>query len=230
MQRALVVGLAFALLAPAQAGVDPEIHNICKDSKDYSGCVQTHTVGIQVPTKMSEECWKDDDNNRLCVASEGEDRFGLPKKEGWIYWTDINGNVSYFEWDGKRRRANGWPKSVDYKIIHKGETRYIGRNVLFRYMQDPTPSRSATIGSANTYCSGTGAYLSCNTTPAPTITIPGSTGGAISERYLYVFDCKESTWVYYNEKGKPSGKWIKDTSSHPSCKEINELPVLEYKL
>ena len=152
------------------------------------------------------------------------------KKEGWIYWTDINGNVSYFEWDGKRRRANGWPKSVDYKIIHKGETRYIGRNVLFRYMQDPTPSRSATIGSANTYCSGTGAYLSCNTTPAPTITIPGSTGGAISERYLYVFDCKESTWVYYNEKGKPSGKWIKDTSSHPSCKEINELPVLEYKL
>ncbi len=218
------------MFAPAQAGIDPVIHNICIDSKDYTGCVQSQTVGIQVPTRVSEECWKDDDNDRLCVASEGEDRFGLPKKEGWIYWTDINGNVSYYEWDGKRRWENGRPRPVFYMIPHKSEPRYIGSNQLFRYMQNPTPSRSATIGSANTYCSGSGAYLSCKTTPAPTITIPGNAGGTITERLLYVFDCKESTWVYYNENGRPSGKWLKDTSTQPSCKEIKELPILEYKL
>lgn len=230
MRQALVAGLAFALLAPAQASIAPEVHNICKDAKDYSGCVQTQTLGIQVPTKVLEECWKDEYSDRLCVADGGNDAFGLPKKEGWIYWTTQEGHVWYLEWDGKRRRANGWPRPASYKIIHKGETRYIGVNQVVRYEQGPIASRSATIGSSNTYCNAFGSYLSCSTTPAPTITIPGSAGGTVTERLLYVFDCKELTWVNYKENGKPSGKWLKDPSIHPSCKEINELPVLEYAL
>lgn len=230
MRRALLAGLVFALLAPAQAGIDPKVHNICKDAKDYTGCVQTQTLGIQVPTKMSEECWKDDDGDRLCVADGGTDAFGLPKKEGWIYWTDQDGKIWYLEWDGKRRRANGTPKSIEYKIIHKGETRYIGRRGLIRWAQGATASRSATIGSANTYCSGAGSYLNCRTTPAPTITIPGSAGGAVSTPAVLVIDCKESTWVYYRGEGKPAGDWKKAASDFEICKEINELPTLEYSL
>lgn len=230
MRRALLAGLVFALLAPAQAGIDPKLHDICKDAKDYTGCVQTQTLGIQIPTKVSEECWKDDDGDRLCVADGGTDTFGLPKKEGWIYWTDQDGKIWYIEWDGKRRRANGTPRPVNYKIIHKGETRYIAANQLVRYAQGSTASRSATIGSANTYCSGAGSYLNCRTTPAPTITIPGSAGGVVTNRLLYVFDCKELTWNYYKENGRPWGNWENYPSGHPSCKEINELPQLEYSL
>ena len=229
-KRALVAGLVFALLSPAQAGIDPQVHNTCKDVKDYTGCVQTQTLGIQMPTKVSEECWKDDEGDRLCVAGAGTDAFGLPKKEGWIYWTDQDGKITYYEWDGKRRRANGTPRTVAYKITHKGETRYIAGKQIVRYSQRPTASRSATIGSANTYCTGASSYLNCRTTPATTITIPGSAGGIVTNRLLYVYDCKELTWNYYKENGRPWGDWGKDSSGHPSCKEINELPLLEYAL
>ena len=229
-RRALVAGLVFALVAPVQAGIDPKVHNICKDAKDYTGCVQTQTLGIQVPTKVSEECWKNDDGDRLCVADGGTDAFGLPKKEGWIYWTDQYGRLSYYEWDGKRRNKDGKPQSLYYKIIHKGETRYIAKKVFFRWQQAATPDRSATIGSANTYCSGAGSYLNCRTTPAPSITIPGNAGGTVTNNLLYVFDCKESTGVYYKDNGRPLGNWEKDPSGHPWCKDINELPLMEYAL
>ena len=102
--------------------------------------------------------------------------------------------------------------------------------MLIRWAQGATASRSATIGSANTYCSEAGSYLSCSTTPAPTITIPGNAGGAVSTPALLVIDCKESTWVYYRGEGKPAGDWKKKTSGFEICKEINELPTLEYSL
>lgn len=45
----LALPLAFALVAPASARVDPEIHKICASVQDYLGCVQAQTADPASP-------------------------------------------------------------------------------------------------------------------------------------------------------------------------------------
>ena len=40
MKRFLILPLIFGVSLPLQAGVDPEVQKLCKDVKDYLGCVK----------------------------------------------------------------------------------------------------------------------------------------------------------------------------------------------
>jgi len=40
MKRFLILPLLLGVSLPLQAGVDPEVHKLCKDVKDYLGCVK----------------------------------------------------------------------------------------------------------------------------------------------------------------------------------------------
>ena len=43
MKRLLLLPLLLGLTSPAQAGVDPEVHKMCLQAKDYLGCVKAQT-------------------------------------------------------------------------------------------------------------------------------------------------------------------------------------------
>ena len=44
MRRFLILPLLLGVSLPLQAGVDPEVHKLCKDVKDYLGCVKAQTT------------------------------------------------------------------------------------------------------------------------------------------------------------------------------------------
>ena len=37
------LSLIFAVFLPVQSAVDPEVHNLCKDAKDYQGCINANS-------------------------------------------------------------------------------------------------------------------------------------------------------------------------------------------
>ena len=43
MRRLLILPLLLGVSLPVQAGVDPEVHKLCKDVKDYMGCVKAQS-------------------------------------------------------------------------------------------------------------------------------------------------------------------------------------------
>ena len=49
MKLLLLLPLLLGLSSPVQARVDPEVHKLCKDVKDYLGCVkaQSGIFGVQ---------------------------------------------------------------------------------------------------------------------------------------------------------------------------------------
>ena len=87
---------------------------------------------------IKEECWETANKGKRCVAKSGFDKFGLPKKEGWIYRIFDDGAISYMEWDGKKEGADGYPAPVAYWISHEQKFRYAGiRFVLRRDQKRP---------------------------------------------------------------------------------------------
>ena len=51
MRRLLILPFLLGVSLPVQAGVDPEVHQLCKDVKDYLGCVKAQTGEIKSQNK-----------------------------------------------------------------------------------------------------------------------------------------------------------------------------------
>jgi hypothetical protein len=49
----LSASLFAAAAAPALANVDPDVHKLCVDARDYAGCIQMQQQGAESPTKLS---------------------------------------------------------------------------------------------------------------------------------------------------------------------------------
>jgi hypothetical protein len=81
---------------------------------------------------IKDKCWEAAEKGKRCVAKSGFDKFGLPKKEGWIYRVFDDGAVSYMEWDGKKEGADGYPEPVAYWISHEQKFRYAGIRFILR--------------------------------------------------------------------------------------------------
>ena len=45
--------LISAAAIPAFATIDPELHQLCVDARDYSGCIKMHQQGAESPTTLS---------------------------------------------------------------------------------------------------------------------------------------------------------------------------------
>ena len=50
--KRLLLPLLAALTLPVQAGVDPEVHKLCKDVKDYLGCVKAQSGNALAPSRI----------------------------------------------------------------------------------------------------------------------------------------------------------------------------------
>ena len=75
----LLATALFAIGARASlAEVDPKIHSLCLEAKDYLGCVKamekSNNLGSNVTGRV-EECWGD-----WCLAKSGRDVLGKLKK------------------------------------------------------------------------------------------------------------------------------------------------------
>ena len=91
---------------------------------------------------IKDKCWETAGaKGKRCVAKSGFDKFGLPKKEGWIYRVFDDGAISYMEWDGKKEGADGYHEPVAYWISHEEKFRYAGiRFILRRDQKQPAQS------------------------------------------------------------------------------------------
>lgn len=81
---------------------------------------------------IKDKCWETATKGKRCVAKSGFDKFGLPKKEGWIYRVFDDGAISYMEWDGKKEGPDGYPEPVAYWISHEQRFRYAGIRFILR--------------------------------------------------------------------------------------------------
>ena len=240
MKRLLVISLASASVAigaiPVLAEVDPKIHKLCIEAKDYSGCVRSMKgESSSSDAVATEKCWGSG-LSRKCLAKDGLDQFGMPKIVDWIYENEANGGLTYREADiEKINKTNDWKFKFVF-IPHKGQKRYWGIRTVARWRYNATagtPSSSTTIGNASTSCTSYGSTASCSTTPAPTINLPGTApkpGGIASQSGVTVFDCKDKTaGMYLN--GKSIKKWQKNKWV-PNCSDVpfDEFEVLNYKL
>ena len=66
MNRLLLPLLAaFALPTAVNAGVDPAVHNICKDVKDYMGCVKANSKEFLEEDKNAKRTFTRDDGKTV---------------------------------------------------------------------------------------------------------------------------------------------------------------------
>jgi len=241
MKKITVICLTSATIGigaiPALAEVDPKIHKLCIEAKDYAGCVKSmnsQSESANATSETDEKCWGNG-LERICLAKGGMDNLGMPKLIGWFYQYGAGGNIQYYEADLERTMSLNEPKFKRYFIPHKGQKRYIGLKSVNRVFVNAKPGysgSSTTIGSASTSCSTYGGQTFCNTTPALTINIPGRSSQPAkidTAEGLIVSDCKEQTVGVYFREGK-GVKWHKQTSEACSDIPFEELEVLNFKL
>ncbi len=53
MNRLLLLPLLLGIASPVQARVDPEVHKLCKDVKDYLGCVKAQSGEVKAKPNES---------------------------------------------------------------------------------------------------------------------------------------------------------------------------------
>ena len=200
-------------------------HKKCLEARDYAGCMRVQS-GSRTPAPESahQQC----EPYKWCTATAGMDPLGRPKIEGWRMQYDPSGRSVIY------RRPSFRKANV------RGETnRYVEFEQLVRIVQDPVAAiapTTTTIGSAQTNCTGYGSMVSCSTTPASTITLPGragSTGGIRDVSFITLVDCKDKT-AGMHRNGKLTGKWNKvDPETHyraleDACPIINTLKTSSF--
>jgi len=187
--------------------VTEDMRKACMPAADFEGCIRSF---ISPPS-----------------AREEYDFLGMPKIKEWTMVENRPDNIVYY--------VNEKLTKVNVRSVFG---RYIAYEYVARWNQQATPGRagySTTIGSATTNCYGSGyGSVNCTTTPAPTITIPGSAGtpgGIMQERVVILIDCLERT-----EQRNGAGKWegigqdnYSATFANKWCGKIAELPESEIK-
>lgn len=182
--------------------ITDEMRKGCMPATDYEGCIRSF---LNPPT-----------------LKEENDFLGMSKIKGWKIIEDRPKNIIIYYND----------KSLSKVKVRNTYGRYISFEFVKRWLQEAiagTSDTTQTIGSSFTNCYGSGYGVSCTTTPATTITLPGrsATPGGIRQKSVSVMiDCLEKTARY---DGK--GKWISLDSSISQfadewCEKVNVLPEL----
>lgn len=200
-----------------------DIHSKCTESRDYKGCVDAHSGSSSALQKSDETCFED---GKWCIAQKGIDRTGLPKRVGWLY-TEENNSIVYY--------------SRTHKIKHKGGYgRYVGNYYKYHYYDagaTGTAPIQTSIGMAQTRCDTWGGFgtITCQTRPAPVITIPGRQGrqpGYRTSQGFLVYDCVDKTRGTY-QNGKLIGNWQKfnpDSIGPEKCADIKKRPAMDVNI
>jgi hypothetical protein len=98
MRRLLLAPLLLSLALPAMSSVDPKVHKICMDVKDYVGCVSAHSASPASPgsvnTVINREGLVTNEGN-ICpdgYASKGVGYCGKVNCEQCISFGCLSGN------------------------------------------------------------------------------------------------------------------------------------------
>ena len=164
------------------------IFDLCKDARDFQGCVKTYSNSKRSNIKKSNDL----------------DFLGMPKlreEDGWVDIDDrVNSMINYLSLDVRKVKVRG---------IYG---RYISYPQVLRFYSEPkasTPTEVYSSGITNLNCNEIGATLNC-TGYGPTITTipgnPGSPGGPVQLNRDVVIDCLDNTYKSIDKK-YPTGKW-----------------------
>lgn len=208
----------------AQPSITPEVREACLPAADFLGCVKAFTQPQEPKTNSVQET-----KPRL-------DFLGREPIPGYMAVEDRPANTIWY---------------VDHTNVRKVKARGVfGRYITYEYIKRfyqeavaGTPGYSSTIGSANTYCSGSyGDYsssMNCSTYAAPEINIPGRQAipaGLRQLRAKVFIDCldRKAKWIAisggeYTKKWKSiEGTAITQAVANTNCSKINSLKASSY--
>ena len=193
----------------------------------YKALAAVSTVGIVVIAGIQLTNVLKKGNNKVQL-----DFLGREPIKGWRVVENRPDNTIYY---------------VNHKNVQKVKARGVfGRQITYeyvaRYYQDAVAGRSgysSTIGSATTNCYGSGAFINCTTTPAPTLNIPGRAGipgGVRQDRSKVIIDYLERKAKWIALKGMPhqknwssiEGKLTTQPIADENCGIINSLNPSSY--
>ena len=110
--RRLLLLLPLLFAAPISAEVDPAVHKLCVDAKDYSGCVQTQ---LSLSEKAKSEPKTDATSNPIELTSWQKHLYENPSLKDWA-----EANPSLAE-----KKRKDWVENNDFDI-HACSTKYSG--------------------------------------------------------------------------------------------------------
>ncbi|WP_186544533.1 hypothetical protein [Synechococcus sp. ROS8604] len=210
--KILLAPLLLAVSLPAFAEVDPKIHKLCIEAKDYAGCVliQEGKANEKKSLKTSGICAKQDMSGCGSVfvqVSEGSSLFENPINSNQEL--TINNSVDanrFFEKD-ETEVQNGFT----YRNSSVRQLKI--RGSYGRYLSFWGRSKNEYQGTSGSYNPGSAGSVNCTSTSygygststncsrsgyvAPSYT-PGTSGGIQARWFEYELDCRDRT---YNRKG-----------------------------
>ena len=164
------------------------IFDLCKDARDFQGCVKTYSNSKRSNIKKSNDL----------------DFLGMPKlreEDGWVVIEDrVNRMINYLSIDVRKVMVRGM------------YGRYISYSQVLRYYSEPkasTPTEVYSSGITNLSCDEIGSTLNCSGFGPIITTIPGDPGSPGGPRQLIrdvVIDCLDNTYKSIDKK-YPTGKW-----------------------
>ena len=147
--------LPILLVAPVSAQVDPAVHKLCVDAKDYSGCVQTQLslskkaksepapVTISDPTELTARQEHLNENPSLKAWVKANPTLGAKKREEWEELEEKN-QASYYQNDDDQQELACLQKGSNFSwdgydcnyTVGTGRSATVGNNQS-QYSQCP---------------------------------------------------------------------------------------------
>ena len=216
-----------------------EAHEICKDAKDYAGCMKFRTGSTSASEKRilaTDKCKTLSNGASICRATvDGKDFLGMPKLLGWDYQEFRDEQMIIYE-RPDIHRVNVRGSSDRYIEKKKVNRRYsAGRRGI-------APS-TTTLSPSQTNCTSFAGAISCKTTPGQSIQSSGVSSippGVQQFTFSTILDCKDKTFAEYVtppgslnpymlekwKKAKPSS--TEDLILKRSCPKIPALKLSSF--
>jgi hypothetical protein len=209
MNRLLFFALSVSLISqPVLAQVDSEIHALCIDAKDYSGCVYQNKNSKKIPKALKKK--------------KKRDILGKNIIKGWIsYEAPAGKSVSYLN-----------PETIKKLMVRTTFGRYFEFSYLQRDYVPPVPAKQGYYGSLKpeeTTCEWKSGKRYCTTYPASRTWYPGTPGQPESvkeEESLAIVDCKDRTakWSESNRSWRNKLPYFIQASIKDFCHRVRSLP------
>ena len=207
MKRLIFFALSVSLTSqPVLAQVDSDIHILCIDAKDYSGCVNLN--------KNSEK------NSE--TPKEKTDILGKKIIRGWIpYEAPAGKSVSYLS-----------PETIKKLMVRSTFGRYFEFSYLQRDYVPPVPAKQGYYGPLKpeeTTCEWKSGKRYCITYPASRTWHPGTPAQPESvkeEESLAIVDCNDKTakWSKSNRSWRNKLPYFIQSSIKDFCHRVKFLP------
>ena len=211
MKRLLLPLLAaLALPTVVNAGVDPAVHNICKDVKDYMGCVKAN----------SKEFLEEDKNaKRTFTRDDGKTVIFDPKS---VVAQNVRGEYGRYI-------------KFSYRLNYYRGSSYVPQTQI-----TPDRVSTNTFGTINSFGGGASYSGTSYSTITPGATMGGFSipGGMRSREWVVEVDCEDYTvnhvgdgggWISFNRRLSEEGKTAKAIADE-FCPQMDNLVLNAEKL